>query len=282
MILSVSSFSSFIETVIAKAKGIDVINTIIPSSSLLPTFGSRSLYLNMPKSRRDLFDISIVNVAVGYVTSSILMIIGIMLSSQASSAELLTYTTIPVSLFKCNNIVGLYMNYQFPGILSDGNSVGDIIHMHWLAIVGTVSFIATSLQLLPVDNSNGSKITFAYFGIQEYEIFDNVVNLIKFVILIPVIITSFGDQINGSNIIVDMNKLVIDFLLISGLVNENYNQVCIYNINGLDSRRKVIFYGIVVFAIIQFIPIEYIDRIIATSSMLINGNMNIFPYIILL
>ena len=269
--LMMLSLSSFIETIVAKSKGIDVTNTVIPSSSsLLPNFGSRSIYLNMPKNRRDLFDISVVHVAMSYLSSLILMILGIILSTQASSEELLLYPTVPISLFKCNSIVKVLFESIFPGLFFSG---GDLIHIHWFAIVGTVSFIGNSLQLLPIDNSYGSKLTLSFLGKDNFEIFDGVINVLKVLILIPVIIISFGDEISAGS------KLLIDFLLVSLLVNENYNQVCIDNINGLDRNRKRIFCGVVVFAILQCIPIEYLDRIVATSTMLINDGMHKFPHI---
>ena len=47
------------------------------------------------------------------------------------------------------------------GVLGGGGGGVDatLVHLHWLVIVGVMSFVSSVLQLIPLDNSAGSKLT---------------------------------------------------------------------------------------------------------------------------
>ena len=44
------------------------------------------------------------------------------------------------------------------GVLGGGVDA-TLVHLHWLVIVGVMSFVSSVLQLIPLDNSAGSKLT---------------------------------------------------------------------------------------------------------------------------
>ena len=111
-----------------------------------------------PNNRDDLFDSAAVGVIVSLVSSMVLMYAGF---SQTSSdiATVNTYPEISLSLLQINSVVAQCISSQFPDIFQSLKSEpGALVHMHSLVIAGAVSFIASTLQLLPVDNSAGSKM----------------------------------------------------------------------------------------------------------------------------
>ena len=118
----------------------------------------------MPKNRNEMFDIALVGVAVPLLSALVLMVYGIQLTTQADSVVAASFPTLPVSLLKVNAIVSNVFLPAFPGLMKGNGITSETVHLHWLAIVGAVSFIANTLQLLPLDNSAGSKMSYAALG----------------------------------------------------------------------------------------------------------------------
>jgi hypothetical protein len=85
-------------------KGIDMTSLLIPTMSVF-TFGTRSTYLNMPKSRNDIFDTSFAGIMVSLVASIIALVSGIYLTSITPNDVLQTYPTISLTLLTTNKII---------------------------------------------------------------------------------------------------------------------------------------------------------------------------------
>ena len=66
-----------------------------------------------------------------------------------------------------NSVITQLFANAFPSLAAAFNTVsvngvradGSLVHLHWLVIVGMMSFIASVLQLIPLDNSAGSKLS---------------------------------------------------------------------------------------------------------------------------
>ena len=150
--------ASVTEGIVGLTKNVTVKTLTIPTLTLF-TFGSRSVYTTMPKSRNEMFDIALVGVAVPLLSALALMVYGIQLTTQAGGAAAASFPTLPVSLLTVNAIVSNIFLPAFPGLMGGSGATSEVVHLHWLAIVGAVSFIANSLQLLPIDNAAGSKLS---------------------------------------------------------------------------------------------------------------------------
>jgi hypothetical protein len=79
-------------------------------------------------------------------------------------------------MLKVNSIMAQLLSNTFPALagaistsvvvnpsLESINSAGGVdatlVHLHWLVIVGVMTFVSSVLQLIPLDNSAGSKMT---------------------------------------------------------------------------------------------------------------------------
>ena len=85
----------------------------------------------------------------------------------------------------------LHLMFQFPDlfkIVIDSTKEDTLVHMHWLAIAGIVSFIGTLFQLIPIDNSSGSKLVYSYFGRDNAGLVASLFNLSKFIFLFLMIL----------------------------------------------------------------------------------------------
>lgn len=91
-----------------------------------------------------------------------------------------TFPTVPIAMLKVNSIMAQLLSNSFPalaaaisssvtvnpnldsissGVLGGGGVDATLVHLHWLVIVGVMSFVSSVLQLIPLDNSAGSKLT---------------------------------------------------------------------------------------------------------------------------
>ena len=76
--------------------------------------------------------------------------------------------------------------------------------------------MAQCLHLLPLDNTAGSKMTFAVLGVESYEVFSVLVGLVKFFFLGYVLISSFGTS--GGMLL--GTQILADFVLSSQIVGD--------------------------------------------------------------
>merc|ERR1711998_98127 len=113
---------------------------------------------------------------------------------QVGGAAAASFPTLPVSLLKVNAVVSNIFLPAFPGIIGNSGATADSVHLHWLAIVGAVSFIANSLQLLPLDNSAGSKLSYSVIGRDNYDVLNAVASLVKFLVIFPMLFSLGGDN----------------------------------------------------------------------------------------
>jgi hypothetical protein len=209
--------ASIAETIAGKLRNFDVKTMIVPSFTLF-TFGSRSTYTSRPKTRNDMFDVAAIGLATSLLSSFALLWLGLDLTAQASSEALLAFPSVPLALVDINAVVSQVVNYHIPGALEslpDGAASG--LHIHWLAVVGACSFVVNLLQLFPVDNSAGSKLCQAVFGIGNFAFVNAVAGLVKFIFLVPILIS----LATGVSPVITKAKLLLDYFLISQITSSN-------------------------------------------------------------
>ena len=103
-----------------------------------------------------------------------------------------------------------------------------LVHLHWLVIVGGLSFMASVLQLVPVDNSAGSKLTTATVGRDIQLLVSGVLTLFKFV-LFSLIVFNVGGV--ATSLAFSKQRLIFDYLWISQLLSSE--KVCVHLIMDL-------------------------------------------------
>ena len=222
------------------------------------TFGFRSTYLNMPKSRNDIFDTTFAGVMVSLVASIVALVTGIYFTSIAPNDVLQAYPTVSLSLLTTNKIIEELLVYNFPTLFSEtgiDKGVDTMIHMHWLAIAGGLSFIASTLQLIPLDNSSGSKMTYAILGRENFFLFSIISALLKFAYIIPTLF-NFSTTLNGIKML--RTRLFLDYVISSQICSSSgENQIAVDNITDITETRKIAYFFLIFLMLFSYFP--YVD-----------------------
>lgn len=68
------------------------------------------------------------------------------------------------------------------GVAPASSIPASLLHLHWTALIGCTSFIASVLNLIPMDNTSGSKMASATFG--ERDLMDGLMDRVFIIIII--------------------------------------------------------------------------------------------------
>ena len=212
------------EAYVGKMKGFNVTSVILPSFSVF-NYGTRSVYTSMPKNRNDVFDTAALSITFALMCSLIAMYIGLQLTASTPTEALPSYPSISLTIMDTNTVVREVLTFEFPTIfqrLADAKKATDLIsggngegggdaqvHLHWLAIAGAVSFITNTLQLIPVDNSAGSKMGSSVTGKDNFTIFTVVFGIMKAILILPTLFTMTARSL------VSAPRLLTDYFLTS-------------------------------------------------------------------
>lgn len=222
--LTIQYTSMLAETVAGSLKGFNVTSVVVPSLTLF-TFGSRSIFTSMPKNRNDVFDVAAVGVSVALLSSLAALFFGLQITASASSEIVERYPSVSLALLKTNAIVTQFLTYQLPlaaQVTTDTSvSVGDAvtaispsIHLHWLAIAGAVTFIANTLQLIPVETSAGTKLGLSALGRENSAPVFVISGLIRFLFVLSTIFRV------SSTAIITTPRLLLDYFVTSLVLTE--------------------------------------------------------------
>jgi hypothetical protein len=156
----IQNTAALVEYQFARYKGVLVDQTALPSlSQALFNFGKRSTYLTPPGDRMDMFDIALSGVVASLTLSAGAIYAGLQITSRVDAAALLALPTIPAALLQVNTIISQLFEGKMAQITDTAQGVltasPPAVHLHWLAIAGISTFIATTLQLIPLNNSAG-------------------------------------------------------------------------------------------------------------------------------
>jgi len=271
MPLFIQLLSSFAEMFSARLKGFEVSSVLVPTLSTF-NFGIRSIYTTMPKSRNDMFDVAALQIGSSLLSSLALLLYGLSLTSSAAKETLSTFPTISISLLQSNNIVGQLLRNKFPEVFLNLSPVADTtVHLHWLAIVGASTFIASLLQLLPLDNSSGSKMSFAVLGRDNFELLTALASFVKFFFIVPYFF-GFGPPATP---FFDKPRIFLDYILSSQIAaSSSENQVAIDNLSEVSEGRKIgfVFFCALLFAaFFPFVTVsqqasELMDKVTSLAS----------------
>lgn len=206
----------FVEKAIAQSKGINIRGTFIPTLSIF-NYGIRSTVLNPPRDRNEVFDLAASTIGSGLLLSTIAIYAGLFLTTSATTETLNTFPVIPVSLIQTNGILSEIVKRAFDNSQEMFTQFpsSSFIHLHWLSIVGIATFLSTSLQLLPFDNSHGNRLNFAVFGNENNLLIKLFFGLLKGGFLLSAVF--FPGSNSMESYIFTKSKLLVDYLLSSQL-----------------------------------------------------------------
>lgn len=216
--------SQAIEVVVAKAKGVNLSWILVPTTNLF-TYGMRSTYLNKPNSRNDIFDIASLSIGSSLLFSTLALFVGLIFTVNAPQDVLATYPAVPYAFLQLDSLVSQLVSYELPNLsyVTDSNT---LVHLHWLAVAGALSLLGTTFQLIPLDNSAGSKMTFASLGRENFSLLTVGLLLLKFG-FIGVIILNFNSFFFSGVSAVTKEKLLFDYILVSQFCGDS--SVCLHH-----------------------------------------------------
>lgn len=222
--LTIQYTSMLAETIAGSLKGFNVTSVVVPSLTLF-TFGSRSIFTSMPKNRNDVFDVAAVGVSVALISSLAALFFGLQITASASSDVVANYPSVSLALLNTNAIVTQFLSYQLPvaaqvtteAAVTVGDTVlaaSPAVHLHWLAIAGAVTFIANTLQLIPVETSAGTKLGLAALGRDNFAPVFVLSGLLRFLFVLSTIFRV------STSAIITTPRLLLDYFVTSLVLTE--------------------------------------------------------------
>ncbi|KAJ1432277.1 hypothetical protein B484DRAFT_32127 [Ochromonadaceae sp. CCMP2298] len=256
----IQNAASFAEFWVAKAKGVQINSVFMPSvGELLFSFGQRSTYLSPPKNRSDMFDIAFAGVATALGLSLAAVYAGMALGAGAEREVAAGFPTIPMSLLQVNTFVSQLFLAQFGDLYQAGSDMAQATadvpaQLHWLTVVGITSFIANTLQLVPGDNSAGSKLSYATLGREYGGLVSALAGVFKS-IFFGLMIFNVGGFTNSP--LLTKPKVLLDYFIVSQLVNNEFEvQLAKDNLTSVSDGRKSLYYLLLGLLLLSFFPYQ--------------------------
>ncbi|KAL7457666.1 hypothetical protein ACHAWC_010442 [Mediolabrus comicus] len=139
--------------------------TLIPGIQFGLT-GSITPITSSPKNIKALFDFSVAGPLAGLFASFVLLYNGLELTAFMDLAAREQLPAIPVEILRISALGGGAIEYLLAsdGILNSPNPTTDLIKLHPFAIAGFGGLITNALSLLPIGNTDGGRISVAFFG----------------------------------------------------------------------------------------------------------------------
>lgn len=198
--------------------------TIIPSPQL-GLLGCITPLKSSPKNLNSLFDFAIVGPLVGMAISVFLLYIGLekqVFMDQLSQSQL---PSLPIQLVRSSSLAGGMVEW----LLGDGALLSPdptaLIRLHPLAIAGFIGIVSNALNLLPLGNTDGGRVSLALFG-------RSLSNIVRSITVAGMIAAGlFGD---------DNANLLLVFALYSQIWQRETEIPCKNEVDGIDDFRVVV------------------------------------------
>lgn len=148
---------------VALANGTKLSFPSYPIPSLqIGVFGSVTRFLDFPKTRDHLFDVSIAGPVLGFIASLACTINGLMLTSSAAPELLATFPKLPTGFFSSSFLIYQVVD-QFLHISSipDPNALTAI---HPLVAIGVTGLFTNALNFLPIGRLDGGRVAMSIAG----------------------------------------------------------------------------------------------------------------------
>jgi len=125
---------------------------LLPSVQI-GSFGAITRFESLLPNRKVLFDIALAGPALGGIVSTIMLVVGLLLSQQGSLFQL------PNQFFQGSILVGSLARVVLGEALRE-----PLVEVHPLVIVGWLGLVVTALNLMPAGQLDGGRIVQAIYG----------------------------------------------------------------------------------------------------------------------
>jgi len=135
----------------------------VPLPSLqIGTFGSITPLRSFPPSRSSIFDVAISGPLVTAFVSTLMTIIGLILTIRTPATAMSGLAVIPAALTKMSFLVGSITTVLAPKIMM--MPLSQPIPVHPLFLIGFAGLVGSALNLLPIGKLDGGRASTAIFG----------------------------------------------------------------------------------------------------------------------
>jgi Zn-dependent protease len=139
-------------------------------------YGAITRFLDFPKSRKALFDVSIAGPFLGYLAAIAAVYFGIMETSTASAETLASYPALPVGFFRTSfafsylldnflhitEVVRNLPNIDNPQAMTAVRSA--VVAVHPAVVVGCIGLLTNAFNFLPIGRLDGGRVAMALTG----------------------------------------------------------------------------------------------------------------------
>jgi membrane-associated protease RseP (regulator of RpoE activity) len=136
---------------------------LIPSLQI-GLFGSITNFLSYPKSRKELFDISIAGPVFGFAASLACTIYGLGLTVDTAPDVLSAFPALPQGFFSSSLLLYELANSYLDIASKDPTS---LIYIHPAVAIGITGLIVNALNFIPIGRLDGGRVTMAIAGRQS-------------------------------------------------------------------------------------------------------------------
>lgn len=127
-------------------------------------FGTITNFLTYPKTRKELFDISIAGPLFGFAASLACTIYGLDLTAATAPDLLTNYPALPQGFFSSSLLLNELVNY-FVDINSKDPTA--LIYLHPTVAIGITGLLVNALNFIPIGRLDGGRVTMAIAGRQS-------------------------------------------------------------------------------------------------------------------
>ena len=116
-----------------------------------------------PMNIKSLFDFAIAGPLFGIVASLVLLYFGLEMTVFMDSSALEQLPSVPLVLLRSSALGGGIIDYLLGGVLYS-HDPSQMIKLHPFALAGFGGLVINALSLLPIGNTDGGRISLAFFG----------------------------------------------------------------------------------------------------------------------
>jgi len=194
-----------------------------------------------PRSLKSLFDFALAGPLMGIILSLILLYSGLELTAFMDLSAREQLPSVPVQILRSSTLGGGIIEYLLgDGLLNTPNS-DDAVKLHPYAIAGFGGLVTNALSLLPIGNTDGGRISLAFFG----RSFSRVAQ--GFALLLLAISGIFG---------ADESNILLSYALFAQFWQREAEIPCRSEVDELDSLRGFIAIGMSIFVVLTLVPLK--------------------------
>ena len=137
--------------------------TLIPGVQFGLT-GAVTAIKSSPKNIKSLFDFAIAGPLLGLSASMVLLYVGLEMTVFMDSSALEQLPSVPLVLLRSSALGGGIIDYLMGDGVLNSPDPSLMIKLHPLALAGFGGLVINALSLLPIGNTDGGRISIAFFG----------------------------------------------------------------------------------------------------------------------